>query len=222
VGTGSAVGCLKNVLAGIGCLVVLVAAAALAFIYRDRLAHWYRHARGIPEPPRVVYVLPGPGGATRAEAALRELSRRGGPAYVDIAPDALAALIDRELARAPRRVLDSVAVALGDGRVQVKGTLDVSLLPRRLLGPLIEGLGRREPVEAGGVLAAAPDGTVRWTLDRLVVREFPFPKSVIPAIVRSFGLADARDAAVPIQLPVPIGDVRVSPTGVRLYRASAR
>jgi hypothetical protein len=216
------VGCLKNALAGIGCLVLLVAAAVLAFVNRDRLAHWYRAIRGVPEPPPVVYVLPGPGGAARAEAALRDLARRGGPAYVDIAPEELAALIDRELARAPRRVLDSVAVALGDQRIQVKGTLDVTLLPRRLLGPLVEGLGRREPVEAGGALAAAPDGTVRWTLDRLVVREFPFPQSVIPAIVRSFGLADSRDAAVPIQLSVPVGDVRVSPAGVRLYRASAR
>ena len=213
-------GCLKNVLAGIGCLVVLVAAAVVGFLYRERLAHLWRRARGVPEPPPVVYVLPSAGGAARAEAALRELARRGGPAYVDIAPAELAALIDRELARAPRRVFDSVAVALSDQRVQVKGSLDMSLVPQRLLGPLAEGLGRREPVTAGGVLAVGPDGTVRWTLDQLVIREFPFPKSVIPAIVRSFGLADSRDGAVAIPLPVPVGDVRVSPSGVRLYRAS--
>ena len=59
-------GCLKNVLAGVGCLVVLLAAAVVGFIYRDRLAHYYRRVRGIPEPPPAVYVLPGPGGAVRA------------------------------------------------------------------------------------------------------------------------------------------------------------
>jgi hypothetical protein len=216
------VGCLKNALAGVGCLVVLLALAVVAFIFRDRLAHLYHSMLGMPEPPPAVYVMPSEGGAARAEAALRELARRGGPAYVDIAPAELAALIDRELARVPHRVFDSVAVALGDQRIQVKGTLDVSALPRRLLGPLAEGLGRREPVMAGGALAAGPDGRLRWTLDQLVIRDFPFPKSVIPAVVRSFGLADAQGGAVPLQLPVPVGDVRVSAAGVRLYRAGPR
>lgn len=215
-------GCLKGALAGIGCLVVLLAAAAAGYIYRDRLAHLYRRVRGAPEPPPAVYVMPSPGGAARAEAALRQMARRGGPAYVDVAPGDLAALVDRELARAPNRVFDSVEVALGDQRILVKGLLDVSRLPRRLLGPLSEGLGRREPVVAGGPLAVGPDGRVRWMIDQLVIREFPFPRSVIPAIIRSFHLADARDASVPIPLPAGIGDLRVRSSGVRAYRASAR
>lgn len=215
-------GCLRNVLAGIGCLVVLLAAAVVGFIYRDRLAHLYRKVRGMSEPAPAVYVLPSPGGARRAEAALRDLARRGGPAYVDLTADELAALIDRELARAPRRVFDSVAVALGVQHVLVKGSLDVSGLPQRLLGPLAEGLGRHEPILAGGRLAAGPDGRLRWTVDQLTIRDFPFPRSVIPAIIRSLSIPDARDASVPIPLPVPVGDVRVSASGVRLYRASAR
>jgi len=216
------VGCLKNVLTGVGCVVVLAAAAVAGFIYRDKLAHLWRRVWGQREPAPIVYVLPAPGGAAHAETALRELGRRGGPAYVDVAPADLAALIDRELARMPRRVFDSVAVALDSPRVLVRGRLDVSAIPQRLLGPLADGLGRYEPVTAGGVLAAGPDGTLRWTLDQLSIREFPFPKSVIPAVVRSFALANAKDAAVPIPLPLPVGDVRVSRSGVRLYRASAR
>ena len=215
-------GCLKSTLAGIGCLVVLLAAAAAAYLYRDRLAHLYRRFRGIPEPTPVVYVLPSPGGAARAETALRQLASRGGPAYVDIAPGDLAALLDRELARGTSRVFDSVAVALGEQRLLVKGSLDVSGLPRRLLGPLSEGLGRREPMVAGGPLSAGPDGRVRWTIDELTIRAFSFPPSVIPAIIRSFHVAEARDASVPIPVPAAIGDVRVSPSGVRVYRASPR
>lgn len=215
-------GCLKNVLAGVGCLVVLLVAVVGGYIYRDRLAHLYRKVRGIAEPAPAVYVQPGPGGATRAEAALRDLARRGGPAYVDLTADELAALIDRELARVPRRVFDSVAVALGVQRVLVKGSLDVSGLPQRLLGPLAQGLGRHEPVVAGGRLAAGPDGRLRWTVDQLTIRDFPFPQSVIPAIIRALSVPDARDASVPIPLAVWVGDVRVSATGVRLYRVSAR
>lgn len=217
-------GCLKNVLAGVGCLVILLAVAVAGFFYRDRLAHLYRKVRGIPDKPPVVYVLPIAGGAAHAETALRSLARRGGPEYVDVAPAELAALIDRQLARAPRRVFDSVAVALeeGDQRVLVKGSLDVSELPQRLLGPLAEGLGRHEPVVAGGRLSAGPDGRLRWAVDQLVIREFPFPRSVIPAIIRSLGVSDARDAAVPIPLPAPVGDVRVSESGVRLFRTGQR
>lgn len=215
-------GCLRNLLAGVGCLVVLLVAAVAAYVYRDQLAHLYRRVHGIPERPPVVYVLPLPGGAARAEAALRDLGRPGGPAYVDIAPAELAALIDRELARAPRRVFDSVAVALSDQRVLVKGSLDVSEVPQRLLGPLAEGLGRHEPVLAGGALAAAPDGRLRWKVDQLVIRDFPFPAAVIPAIIRAFGIAGARDGALPIPLPAPVGDVRVRASGVRLYRTVPR
>ncbi len=215
-------GCLKNVLAGVGCLVVLLAAAVAGYLYRDRLAHLWRSVRGVREPPPIVYVMPAAGGAAHADTALRDLARRGGPGYVDVAPADLAALIDRELARVRRRVFDSVAVALDSPRVLVKGRLDVSAIPQRLLGPLADGLGRYEPVTAGGVLAAAPDGGLRWTLDKLMIRAFPFPRSVIPAVVRSFGVADAKDGAVPIPLPVPVGDVRVSRAGVRLYRAGPR
>ncbi len=213
-------GCLKNLLAGIGCLAVLLAAAVAGYANRDGLAHLYRKVRGIPERPPVVYVRPSPGGASRAEAALRQLGRRDGPAYVDIAPGELAALIDAELARVPARVFDSVAVALTEGRVLVKGSLDVSEVPQRLLGPLAEGLGRHEPVHAGGGLVAAPEGRVFWTVDQLVIREFPFPRSVIPAVIRSLHIPEARGASVPIPLPAAVGDVRVSVAGVRLYRAA--
>jgi hypothetical protein len=213
---------LKSVFAGVGCLVVLAVAAVLGFMYRDRLASLYRRVRGVPEPPPAVYVMPSPEGATRAEGALERLARRGGPAYVDVTAGELAALIERQLARAGTRVLDSVAVALGDQRIRVKGSLDVTALPKRVLGPLAAGLGRREPVVAGGRLSVAPGGGLLWTVDVLKFREFPFPRSVIPAIVRALDLAGSRDASVPIPLPEGIGDVRVSPSGLRVYRVSPK
>ncbi len=119
-------------------------------------------------------------------------------------------------------MLDSVAVALGDQRVEVRGSLDVSAVPRRLLGPLSEGLGRRERVVAGGVLSAEPDGHLVWTIDQLRIGEFPFPHSVIPAILHVMNLTARDTPAVPIPLPAGIGDVRVTRTGIRVYRASPR
>lgn len=216
-------GCFRKALAGIGCLVVLVAIVA-GYLMRDRLAAVWRRVRGAPEPPPVVYVAPVPGAAAQAEAALAGLARpvRGGSAYVDLTASELAALIQRELDRASRGVLDSVAVALGDQRVEVRGSLDMSVLPRRLLGPLSQGLGSREPIVTGGTLVARPDGRVVWIIDRLRIHDFDFPRQVIPAILRAMSVGDATGAAVPIPLPAGVGDVRVSPSGVRLYRAAGR
>jgi hypothetical protein len=211
-------GCLRR----IGCLVILLAAVVAGFLYRDRIAALYRRVRGVPEPPPAVYVPPAPGATAQAEAALDRLVRRGGPAFIDLTAAQLAALIERQLAGAGTRVLDSVAVALGDQRVQVRGSLDMSVVPRRLLGPLAQGLGRREPVVAGGTLSAQPDGHVVWTIDELRIREFPFPRLVIPAILHVMNLSDGKAAAVPIPLPAGIGDVRVNRAGIRVYRAAPR
>jgi len=216
------VSCVKSAFAGIGCVVVLAAAAVAGFVYRDHIAGLFRRVRGVPEPPPAVYVAPTPGAAAKAETALERLTRRDGVAWVDITAAELAALIERQLGGSAGRVLDSVAVALGDQRVQVRGSLDVSVLPRRLLGPLAQGLGRREPVLAGGTLSAQPDGRVVWTIDELRIHDFPFPRSVIPAILHAMSLTDGKGAAVPIPLPAGVGDVRVSPAGIRVYRAAPR
>ncbi len=222
-------GCLRRVIGALGCLVILAVAALAVWVFRDRLAAMYHRLRGGARPPApVVYAPPAPGGAARADSALARLSRRGGPAYVDLTAGELAALIVRELGSPGRRVFDSVAVALGDQRVSVRGSLEVSRLPRRLLGPLADGLGRREPLVAGGTLGVDPGGRMMWTIDELKVRDFPFPRSVMPAIVHELGLAGARGAAVPIPIPqgrdgrVVVGDVRVTAARVRLYRASPR
>jgi hypothetical protein len=211
-------GCFRK----IGCLVVLLAAVVAGFLYRDRVAALYRRVRGVPEPPPAVFVAPAPGAAAQAEAALERLTQRGGPAYVDITAAQLAALIEEQLAGPGARVMDSVAVALGEQRVEVRGSLDVSAVPRRLLGPLAEGLGRREPIVAGGTLSAQPGGHVVWTIDELRIRDFPFPHAVIPAILRVMNLTDGKIAAVPIPSPAGAGDVRVHRAGIRVYRAAPR
>ena len=214
--------CVKNAFAGVGCLVVLVVAAVAGFVYRDRLAAFYHRVRGVPEPPPAGYVQSAPGAAAQAATALERLTRRGGAAYVDLTAAQLAGLIEQQLPGSQRRVVDSIAVALGDPHIQVRGSLDISVLPRRLLGPLAQGLDRREPVVAGGTLSAQPDGRVVWTIDELRIRDFPFPRSAIPAILHAMSLTDVTGATVPIPLPAGIGDVRVSPAGVRVYRAAPR
>jgi hypothetical protein len=210
-------------LARIGCLVVLVLAAVLGWVYRREVVEQYRRLRGLPPPAVVEWTAPAAGDLERARIALDRLARPGGPAYVDLTVAELAALVEAELAAAPRRVVDSLRVALGGDEVQVRALLDLSEVPPRLLGPLAGALDRREPVTVGGALTADTAAAhLDWTITSLKVRDFPFPRGTIPAILRALRVPGLEGAAVPIPTPASVGDVRVSPSRVRLYRRSPR
>jgi hypothetical protein len=165
----------------------------------------------------MAWVAPAPGGARHAEEELARLGRRGGPAYVDLTAADLAGLLDRELVRASRGVFDSVRVALDSDVVLVRGLLDLSQLPRGVLGPFAGSFGGREPLEAGGALSAGGGG-VRWQPTRLRVRDFPFPRRTIPPLLRALHLAVGADGALTLPGLGGVGDVRVSRERVRLYR----
>jgi hypothetical protein len=211
-------GCLKAIFVQVGCLVILVAAAVFGFLYRRQLWDTYRRFRGEKPAAAVGYAAPVPQLGARAEDALARLERRGGPAYVDLTAAEIAALLDRDLVRGSDRVFDSVQVALDSNVVLVRGQLDLSRLPRGFLGPLASSFSGREPVEAGGALVAAPGGAVRWRPDRLRIRDFPFPRRVIPALLRSLHVAAPGDSGVTLPGLRGVGDVRVTPERVRLYR----
>jgi len=119
------------------------------------------------------------------------------------------------------RILDSVRVALDSNVILVRGVLDLSRLPRDLLGPFSGSLNGREPVESGGALAAATGGALRWIPDRLRIHDLPIPRRGIPALLRSLHVA-AAEGGVTLPGVTGVGDVRVSPERVRLYRRERR
>jgi hypothetical protein len=215
-------GCLRAIVVQVGCGVLLVAAAVLAFIYRDRVGDAWRVLRGLPPRGALVWTVPERGGAARARTALERITRSGGPAFVDITAAEIASLVDESLDQAPGRVFDSVALALGPGEVMVRGSLDVTGMPRSLLGPLAGVIGPREPLLIGGGLEADTAGRVLWRITALTVRDFPFPRATIPAIVRQLRIPGAADGAVPLPGVMGAGDVRVTAAGVRVYRSSPR
>lgn len=216
-------GCLKALFVQVGCLVLLVAAAVLAFLYRKPLWDAYHRWRGGKPPAAVAYVTPpaDAAGARRATDALSQLARAGGPAWVDLTAADIAGLLDRYLVRASGRVFDSVSVALDSNTVLVRGLLDMSKLPHDFLGPFSGSFTGREPVESGGALLPGAGGSLRWLPDRLSVRDFPIPKKGIPALLRSLHVGAAQGG---VTLPgvTGVGDVRVTPERVRLYRLERR
>ena len=214
-------GCLGALVRQIGCLVLLVAAVVLAVLYRRPLWEAYQRIRGARPPVAAVYEAPGPGGARAAAERLAGLSRPGGPAYVDLSAADVAALLDRDVVRASDRLFDSVRVALDSDVVMVRAVLDLSRLPHDFLGPLSGSFDAREPVETGGALLASAGGTVRWVPDRLHIRDFPIPRQGIPSLLRSLHVA-SPDGGVTLPGITGVGDVRVVPERVRVYRLERR
>lgn len=214
-------GCLKALVAQVGCLLVLVAAVVLAFVFRRPLYDAYRRWRGERPAAAVAYAAPEAAGGRSAAEALARLGQPGGPAYVDLTAAEIAALLDRDLVQASRRVFDSVEVALDSDVILVRGMLDLSRLPHDLLGPFASSFTGYEPVEAGGALVAAPGGGVQWRPDRLRINDLPIPRKGIPALLRELHFEAGRGG---VALPGlgAVGDVRVSPEHVRLYRLERR
>jgi hypothetical protein len=210
-------GCLKALFVQVGCLLILVAAAVLAFVYRRPLVDAYRKWRGEKPAAAVAFAAPDAAGGRRADEALARLGRAGGPAYVDLTAGEIAALLDRDLVRGSRNVFDSVQVALDSNTIFVRGVLDLSRLPRDFLGPFASSFTGHEPVEARGALLAGPGGGVRWLPDRLQIRDFPIPRKGIPSLLRALRVA-AGQGGVTLPGVAGVGDVRVSPERVRLYR----
>jgi len=214
-------GCLRSLIARIGCLVVLVALLFFGWVYREQVADVVRRLRGLPPKADVTWVQPAARTAD-AESKLARLGRPGGPAWEDLSAAEIGALLDAALARTGRRVVDSGRVGLLADEVRVGGSLDLSGIPRSALGPFQGALGQREPVVIGGPLAVDSAGRLVLQVTTLKLRDFPFPRTTIPALVRQLRIPGAEGAAVPVPGITGVGDVRVTPERVRFYRSSRR
>lgn len=212
-------GCLRNVLAGIGCLTLLILGVAAGYHYRAQL-------RGLVEsvrPGRVAGAdTTGAGGLasadalTRARRKERRMASRSGPATVVLTAEELAALIRDGLDPVARGALDSIRVVLARDRFAIQAQLLTAGLERGVLGPLSGMVDAREPVRLAGPAAVAGPGMVAWTPDEIVLRAFPFPAGLVPRLVNA--IMGVRSGMVPIAVPPTVGDLRIRENGVTFYR----
>ena len=141
-------------------------------------------------------------------------SRDGGTTW-GYANDANIAIADR-LDPAAREAVDSLRVVLYDDRLVLYGHVRLDVFGRELLGPLAGVFDSSEPLRMAGPLEADRPGRLSWRCTEFSILRFPFPQSVIPALVNR--LTGRDDGAFPIPVPESVGDVRVRPDGVTLYR----
>lgn len=211
-------------IARLGCLVVLLALAAVAWFTRDR---WRDRVPGIGREPRAERQLPTwqpltPDGATRARTALRRLESTSGPVYANVSPGDLAAYVFQELSGALPGSADSIeAAAIGD-QLFVRAVIPTALLgDRKSLGPMAALLGDRERVQLGGTLRILRPGLGEFRIMELRLRDFALPRALIPRIVGQLSRnrpADVAADALPLETPGHIADVRVANGVVTVYK----
>jgi hypothetical protein len=213
-------GCLRNLAYQIGCLVIGAALAIGLFVFRDQVAAVYHRVKGTPPRAETGYVSATPASRLEATRTLERLADRGGPAYVDLEADEIASLIEEAIGRAGGRGLDSIQVGLMENEIRLRGSLDMSRVPRDLLGPLAGMVDQREPVIIGGPLARDSTGRLYLEVTTLRVDDFPFPRGMIARLLREARMPGTEGTRVSLPAMRGISDVRVSPEYVRIYRAA--
>jgi hypothetical protein len=201
--------------------VIVAGLLYLGWVNRDELRRWVHRATAEsagPGPATIPAVPPAELGR-QARAKLDSLA--GGRAdSIVLGAAEFEVLIAEELARQGPRMVDSVSLELGEGRVAVRGQVDASRLPPGSLGPLADWIKGRQSVEASGPLNLLRVGTVEWRVDQVRIRGLPLPAALRE---RLLGLV-LPGSNGSLRFPVDrwISGVRVSRGHAVLYGRSER
>lgn len=128
----------------------------------------------------------------------------------------MASLIGAGLPALVRRDIDSLKVELLEDAIRVRGRIRTEGLPREVLGPFAGALRPWEPVAVTGRVGIASPGRAEWTVTEFQVRDFQFPREMVPRMMDFLSRQETRGRLAVI-VPQGIGDVRVHPDGVTLY-----
>ena len=217
-------GCFRT----IGCAVVLVAALAVSWFFRDDLLRILDRE----EPAAVIAVEPvwAPltlEGAARARDVVARLERRSGRVYENVQPADLSALVFEELSRQslPPSAANIEAAAIGNA-LAIRADVRLSDFGgKEVLGPLASVLDDREQVQFGGVLEVVRPGLAQYRVTSLRIGRLDVPPPLIPRLIRRIGQGTRpegiADDALPLEIPAHIGDVRVGENTVTLIKATA-
>jgi hypothetical protein len=209
-------GCLLAPFRALGCLVV-IAAVALAWLYRDRVFAAAMQAAGRRTEAPVAAGRPGTRALENAKARTDSV-RRGSVDSVVLSAAETASLIGSGLDPSVRRQLDSLEVRLLDGQIEVGARVATANLPRSALGPLALALHDHERVRVTGPVTVVGPGRGEWRIERLNLAGVPLPVDAVrPLLDRSFGRQ-----TLPIALPPGVTDIRIRPSGAVLFGARSR
>ncbi|MEJ2237049.1 MAG: hypothetical protein P8X82_02020 [Gemmatimonadales bacterium] len=215
-------GCLKNLLAGVGCATVLAVVGGLTWHFRADLGEVYRtlvDGAGSGAAPSMTVGRPSSDQLQSAESKESDIAERSGPDQIVLSADEMASIVQDRLAPGARRALDSLKVVLERDRLSIQADLLTEVFGRDLLGPLQGIIDPREPIRVSGTAGIKVPGVVAWTIDEFVISSFPFPGPAIPVLVDR--LTGGSDGVILISVPPTVGDLRIRTEGVTFYRRAS-
>jgi hypothetical protein len=225
-------GCFRR----LGCLVVLLILAIVAWFNRDKLEAIYRrYAGGEPPAADSSPVLAARGGweplsegkAARGRSAVQSLSLAHGPQYVDLTASEAASYIFLEVAKQLPASSTGIMSSIKDDRLYVRADVNLKEIGGAgVLGTLGALLSNRDTVQLGGTINVLKPGSGEFEVKAVRIGAFPIPDPIIPRLISRMrkgkmppGIADD---AFPMKLPEFIGNVRIADGKITVYKTQPK
>ena len=225
-------GCFRR----LGCLVVLLILAIVAWFNRDKLEAMYRRYAGGAAPPAdssVVVAAPGgwealsEGKANRGKSAVQSLSLAHGPQYINLTASEAASYIFLEVAKQLPTTSQGVMSSIRNDRLYVRADVNLQEIGGAgVLGTLGALLGTRDTVQLGGTINVLKPGSGEFQVKDVKIGNFPIPDPIIPKLITRMRKGKmppgVSDNALPMKLPEFIGDVRIANGKITVYKAQPK
>lgn len=211
-------------IARLGCLVVFIILAVVAWFTRDR---WMPTVTGAPP---VVSTAPvwepiTSEAAERGARAVASISSNTGPVFVNLRAGEVASYVYEAVAHAAPTPADSVEAAVIGDALFVRAVVPVKAIAGSgVLGPLGGLLNDRERISLGGTFRVVRPGLSEFEIRELKVRDFKVPAGAIPRLLDQIthgkrAEGTSRDA-LPVTTPKALADVRIANHQVTLYKTT--
>lgn len=222
-------GCLRR----LGCLVVLVVAAVVAWKARDVWRPWLpgwvpghgtsygreREAAG----ENAVWEPLTEEGAARAEHAVAALGDRKAAVFTSVQPGDFASYMLMDLAGRLPSDLDSAQATVVGNQLLLRTSLDIKAMTGRDPPGIVTAvIGQRAPLTMAGVFDVVRPGVAEFRVQDLEVHGLPLPGPLIPQVVSRVesgphppGLASN---ALLVNVPPYVADIRGTRGRITLYK----
>jgi hypothetical protein len=219
-------GCIRR----LGCLVLIVALAAL----------WYWYARvERPAAPTIGSTNAVTGAtntstgwqpltaadAERGRVAVGALAQRSGPVFANLSPAEAASYIFLVVAKQlPPSARNAEASIVGD-RLYVRSEVDLKDFGGSgQLGGLGMLLGSRDSVLLGGTIHMLKPGLAEFQVQEVKLGKLDVPKTLIPRLIAQMTrgknkIAGVGESSLPMVMPAYISDVRIANGKITLYKS---
>ena len=220
-------GCFRR----LGCLVLLLILAVLAWFNRDRLESIYRRYAGDPRADSVLVGTPGgwepltSDKATRGQKAVESLSTPRGPAFATLTAGEASSYIFLAVSKQLPASSEDISSSIRGDRLYVRANVALKDFGgAKALGPLASMLGTRDTVQLGGTMRVLRPTVGEFQIKEVRIGSFPVPSAIVPRLIRAMrrgtmpeGLSDD---ALPMTLPAYIGDIRIADGKITVYKTT--